>query len=392
MRGILAFAVLGWIAGPSHVARAQDADVPTYGQTESDVTARVEGGSLTRVVLALESCELSSLNAHELLARLRVELVSDGVTAVELDSQDAGEPPQAVDAPESVDAGDPASSGASIVVKPNPCREDAHSYTVRIDDHVTRKWVERFVDLGEASEEIRLRALALAIAELLRSSWTELVLSAPPIEVPASIRDAVAMRVRVHALRDAERLGAPEPIAARSTSPATPSARSALVIAGRAVGFPGGRTGLFGGLLALDLAVLSSLVVRFDAEAAAGTAIDSLGRIDLGYAVGGVGAAYLARVGEVGVMVGARAAAGVAWAEGRPLRPAEVSGGSGLGPTLVAMANIEVDIPVHPEITLRAGLDGGAAIWSFDAKVGATPIAGLTGALFAVTGGVSFRL
>ena len=55
-----------------------------------------------------------------------------------------------------------------------------------VDDAVTAKRVERTVSLGSVAEDGRARLLALAIAELVRSTWLELELGPPPAPPPAS--------------------------------------------------------------------------------------------------------------------------------------------------------------------------------------------------------------
>ena len=56
---------------------------------------------------------------------------------------------------------------------------------IRIEDPVTGKSLERRIDLSTSERSIRARLLALAIAELVSSSWTELDSNPEPTVVPA---------------------------------------------------------------------------------------------------------------------------------------------------------------------------------------------------------------
>lgn len=89
------------------------------------------------------------------------------------------------------------------------CRNEA--VTILVDDPVTGKQTERTVRLAEADPRARTRLLALAIAELVTTSWSEVAVTPHPALVPASppppapVRAAVvsAVRRRVPALRRA---------------------------------------------------------------------------------------------------------------------------------------------------------------------------------------------
>lgn len=57
--------------------------------------------------------------------------------------------------------------------------------TLRVDDPITGKSIRRSVDLRDADSSARARLVALAVAELVYTSWSELALNPTP-EVPAS--------------------------------------------------------------------------------------------------------------------------------------------------------------------------------------------------------------
>jgi hypothetical protein len=69
---------------------------------------------------------------------------------------------------------------------------------ITVDDPLTGKRVERTVSLAGVPEADRARLLALAIAELVRSSWIELELAPRPI-LPVAKPDAVTLEQREQA-------------------------------------------------------------------------------------------------------------------------------------------------------------------------------------------------
>lgn len=72
---------------------------------------------------------------------------------------------------------------------------------IRVDDPVTRKSLVRGIDLKPLAAKAKARTLALAIAELVSASWSELLLNpapkvepvgpSPPPEVKESVREAL---------------------------------------------------------------------------------------------------------------------------------------------------------------------------------------------------------
>jgi hypothetical protein len=81
---------------------------------------------------------------------------------------------------------------------------DCHEPTAElaVTDPVSGKLLSRSVDLSQVEQRARARVLALAIAELVTSSWMELELTPEPVIVP---REAVASPVEREAARTAAR-------------------------------------------------------------------------------------------------------------------------------------------------------------------------------------------
>jgi hypothetical protein len=133
-----------------------------------------------RVVLSPPSCN-EALVGETLLRMLRVELAGDGVERVEL-ATPGGEDEVAL---------------ARVSIEAARCEPGASEFLVTVDDVATRKSVRRAVDLSDVPTANRARALALAVAELVRASWLELTLPDVPsvtAPVPQPVRDAVRLR------------------------------------------------------------------------------------------------------------------------------------------------------------------------------------------------------
>ncbi len=288
------------------------------------------------VALVIEPCGAADLDALAIVDRLRVELVGDGVGAVHL-----------VDEEELAATPADALGLAVLRLTSRPCEPIVATFGVRIDDLLTHKHVERTIDLVEVTPSARPRALALAIAELLRASWAELALVDEPQEgAPAAVVEA--MRVRLGGLRDARSLADPSSTLSPEASPPVPARRLATAIAASFVvrAFPGARAALLGGRASLDLAASREVVVRLDLEGAAGSSLDPLGAIDLGLSTFGVTVAFAVALGETVLLtIGPRAAGGVAWASGRPYDPTTLAG-TGAGPLVYVGGTLELDVAV----------------------------------------------
>jgi hypothetical protein len=321
----------------------------------------------TAVWLVASDCAAASLDDAVLGERLAVELTSDGVTDVRVvsEAQVSGE----------------ASELAVLHVEASPCVEGATRFVLRIDDLLTRKHVERTIDLSEVAVSGRARTIALSLAELLRGSWTELALAdAPPTDVPPSILEAV--RVRVASAHDAHVLAAPVTTQDVPSEPPPPPHDPRFAVAAAFVvrTFPGARTSPLGARVSVDVVPLRELTIRIDGEGAVGRSLDPLGEVELGYATLGLTLALAATLGDrVLLWVGPRIAAGLAWASGHPYDPATLAG-SGLGPVLFVGGAIEVDVTLIAPLSLRFGGGAEGVAVGYEALVSGVPVAGISGA------------
>jgi hypothetical protein len=188
---------------------------------------------------------------------LTAELRADGVERVILG------PPKSEEGP--------SPNLAAISIGSPTCESPAWDILVRIVDAATRKQVERHVLLADVAEPSRPRALALAVAELLRASWLELALpEAPPpkVQIPAVVWRAVDARVSSVTPREsgATPREAERDVALMLAWDAFPTAHASLVGGQVAVALPVGSDHW---QLRVDSGALFGLSERFDGSAAA---------------------------------------------------------------------------------------------------------------------------
>jgi hypothetical protein len=200
---------------------------------------------------------------------------------------------------------------------------------IRVEDPVTRKSLVRRIDLSTTERSIRARLLALAIAELVSSSWTELVSNPEPSVVPAG-----------PSASDRERLAAKQVVRVRDEARHRPVTFGA---GAQSRWFLRGAGPLFGG----QVEVLPGLpvgVLTIDATIVHGVVTASLGDVSITTASGGVGwrAHYIDSLWLL--EAGAAARLGAIWLSGTPRAPDQVRSNGGksvtAGPVFVVRAGI----------------------------------------------------
>ncbi len=297
--------------------------------------------------------------------------------------------------------------GLAIVrITQAPCAAESATFVVQIDDFVTRKRVERTLDLDETAAAARLRALALATGELLRASWAELAVTEPPTPAPQAMLAGVAMRVRVRALGVTDDVAppivAPPPVVASppdSRAPnddgddaRRPSRRLSTSIGAAFIvrAFPSAAIAPLGGRASFELTPLAFLVLRLDLEAAVATSLaEPLGAIDIGLATAGLTLAYAAALGATtGFSVGPQVSVGAAWANGRA-RSAATLEDSGVGPVVLIGAAAQLDVQLVAGCSARFGLDLAGTALAFEARVRDVPSTGIMGASLGVWAGLA---
>jgi hypothetical protein len=242
---------------------------------------------------------------------------------------------------------------------------------LHVTDPVSGKLLSRSVDLSAVEARARPRVLALAIAELVSSSWMELELTPEPVVMP---REAVATPEERAAVRAVAR----ERVRPESY---------ALFAEGGLRWFVTGVGPLWGGGVRLaDRSGSGGLVATLDA--ARGSEAVRGGELAMTLLSGAVGYSlhFRTRSGMISGAAGYRL--GWAWLEGRPdvgsSYASEKFGATWGGPLL----RFDADYAPLTGLALGAGVEGGAAVMGLGARVDGAREATLSKAWLSVTLGV----
>jgi hypothetical protein len=241
-----------------------------------------------------------------------------------------------------------------VTLAVEPCAPTTARVRVRITNDAGGAGAERDVGLEDVALEARPRALALAVAELVRGPQ-----------------------------------GAPPPPTWHAAVPAT-AAPPPIKMGGAADGvlelFPGRGTTLWGARLSLSLDRRRGGLALFG-EAASGSHGYELGEVDLRSIGGGLVAGprfSWRRLTLAPSVVGA-----LAWAhiEGRAGAP-DVAAGSGSGVTAALRARVAASSVVARVVSVRAFVEAGWTLRGLDATVAGARAVGLSGATLVVGVGV----
>jgi hypothetical protein len=330
------------------------------------------GAPPVAVHLSLPDCSAQApLDYGSFLGILTAELRADGVDRVVVGVDTTGpDEPRAL---------------ASIALTTASCDASVSEFDVAIEDAATDKRVARRIALGDVAPPARARALALAVAELLRASWLELTVpDAPPPQAPVApvVRAAVARRIAatVPAAPAASLAGEGSRLRPRTTG---------ISVAGVWRAYPSTDTAMAGGRVSIATPFLAeSLLVRFDAGAAFGAARDVLGDVTTGLASAG-GAVVFAtpRDAMFGFAAGPRLEAGLAWASGTAT-VSTTSSSSGSGFVASASLLSVVSFRIAPTWWLAFELEGGGVISPFEARADARRVSATEGAMLGVALGL----
>jgi hypothetical protein len=298
---------------------------------------------------------------------LTAELRADGVERVGIAGAD-GKPEEAP-------------SLAVLEIRAEACDAPQRNVIVHVEDAATRKSLERRVQLTDVGEASRPRALALAVAELLRASWLELAMpDAPPpqAEVPQVVRQAVQNRIGAMTLPApryrGELLGGDRDVSVTAAWRAYPTARASLV---------GGQVGM-----AVPVA-RKDWLARVDTGAVFGSTQDELGEVALG--VAWFGAAFLYTTGPeapFSLALGPRLDVGVAWASGNPL---DQTISSNVGSGFIASASVLGSLRerVGESWRIAVEMQTGMVVVPFEADADSRRVTGIDGAMFGLAVGVA---
>jgi hypothetical protein len=239
---------------------------------------------------------------------------------------------------------------------------------LEVTDPVSGKLLSRSVDLSQVEQRARARVLALAIAELVTSSWMEVELTPEPAIAP---REAVASAEEREAARSAAR---------ERVQPAS----FVLFAEGGLRWFTSGFGPLWGGGVRLvdqggNAGVFAALDFTRGSEAIAG---GELGATLLSGALG-----YSLHLRGGGFTLSAVPGARLGWAllEGRPDAGSAYTSASFNGLWGGPLLRLGADYKVPSGFALGAGVEGGAALAGLGARVEGSREATLSDAWIAIT-------
>ncbi|HEX4406923.1 MAG TPA: hypothetical protein VH560_18925, partial [Polyangia bacterium] len=237
-----------------------------------------------------------------------------------------------------------------------PCDTTTLRVRVSVASDPGRSLAPRDIGLEDIAIEARPRALALVVAELVRSA-------APPAPPPAPMRVA------------------PPPAA-----PAPPSLAVGLAADGLTSLFPGRETALWGGRLSFFVDAARARLGLF-ADAVAGERNVDVGRVSVRSLAGGLLGCPTWTVGRFTLCPGVVGAIGWAQIEGAATAPGVVAG-SGSSMAIAARGHVDASFWVAREVSARAFVEAGYMLRGYGATVDGAPSAGLVGASLVLGVGV----
>jgi hypothetical protein len=302
------------------------------------ITARADELAVIRVFPP--ECADAPVSAYDFVDALRVEL--------------AGRQPHCcVVGP----GGDPATDAVKVTLSIDPCDPATQTVDVSVDVGDPKRAMARQVSLSDLPPEARARALALAVAELIRSAGepahaeAPVVVEAPPPPPPFRLYPvgSIAAQLRSHPSRD---------------------------------------TTLWGSRLGISLAAKRWQAALDVGVAVNGTAV-SQGNVNILVADATLVVGPQFVLGPVIADVGPAFSFGRGWITGQSDDPNVGQGsGSGFVGTIGVRAGIEG--PAARHIRLRVFGEGGTTLGKLDAIVDGEPATGISGPYFVLAVGVRF--
>jgi hypothetical protein len=293
-----------------------------------------------------------------LLAATPVQVVADpcvGVSAVEVQRIVTVEP--------SGSRGTTASVQAHL-----SCRDGA--VEVRVDDAITRKSLLRSIDLTPLAESTRARYVALAIAELVAASWSELLLPKPRV-VPTGPPPS-----------EAERAAAVQ---------ALPTSRFTLLAAATGRTFPRPGLWLAGANLRVQSTAPGQLGLAIELAGAHGSARIQGGTVNVDILDGAAFLTWSSSQSFLASTVGAGVRAGGARLLGIPSDTASFTGGSIAGALAGPCAMGQLSLG-SPSVGASLGLEVGIPVWRLHGEVDGVTVVRLEGVWTSASLGAVFEL
>jgi len=326
----LGAALLLAVGAGAREARAQDAARSAPGE----------------VVVVPSSCGGGPWSSAAWVELLRVELAGDRIEVRPADSS-----PLASPAPR-------------VGVEATPCDGAATSALLVYSDGPARR--TKTIDLAGIDPVARARALAIAIADLVRSSIVAPSAGSPPAPPAPPAPAQVDVRVRI----DDRRPPAQPP-------PDPPPGAEWFASAETRV-FAQAPAGLFGARAGVQVPLAPWLAWTGDAGVLASSARDPLGEID--GTVATLGTALLGTGGDSGVLfgVGPRIEAGLGWFSGHATAPGVTASRSTTPLVFLAMTAV-ASFPIRGSFSGYLALDAGTSLHGFSAQADDRHVTDLVG-------------
>jgi hypothetical protein len=231
----------------------------------------------------------------------------------------------------------------------------------------------RSVELASVAASARVRTLALAAAELVRSCWEQVSAKALPAQTQ------LALEVTVKAAAPA-----PQPEAQGA------STHLSLVAESRLHGALG--VGLFGARAGAIFRPSAFWTVTADAGFGLGRIDTTLGAVNATQATGAVAAMIGRRTSAALLAVGPKLEGGVQWLSGEPADPTVTAAGSGDTFSLYVALSALVEVALGSSLSAVLGLDAGVGVRGLKAKVNDVVLFSLTGPYLGLRLGVGWAL
>ena len=308
-----------------------------------------EAGS---VVVWPPRCKVDKFPLAAFLDCLRVELAGRGLDCCTLADPDGPTPPIAT---------------VQVQIQIDPCTADADRLQIHAREATSTRVSERQVSLSDVPDTARPRALALAVAELIRSLGQGLPDKAPEA-IPIPAQGLVT---------------SPPPIGTRPT-------QLSIHVEAEVSGLPTRDTTLWGGRARLT-AHRRSFHADLDLGGNYARAQVQLGDVVFHTATVGLGFGPRFASRTAVLDLGLRAELGWAWIRGETaLADVRTGAGSEFFSNLGLRASLEVpaQMKVRPNLTL----EGGAVVRGVKGEVSGEPVAGMTGYYLLAALGIAVSL
>jgi hypothetical protein len=327
-----------------------------------------------RVRFEAPACAEAPFDVSAFVALLQIELREGGVGWTSSDDVAQGDP-----------------SLASIALEIAPCNANTRAIGVTVQAASTGKSVRRAVSIGDAPAPLRARLLALAVAELVRSSWSEIGM-APVTAPPVLARPAAPALVPIFVPTLPPAALAVEPVAPPTAAPPPSPPRVHLSAAFEARALVG-HLAAEGGRLGASIALSSRVPLRLtlDGGALFGTRFDRLGSIDVVFGSGALGLVGQLPIARAIVELGPEIELGGVWARGHAFDPA-VAEAAGSAFIVATSFGATVRGRLGDRVWLSAALRGGAVLRGAELLAETREAGGFTGAMLGVRAGLGFDL